>query len=70
MLSEPVLGGPADLHQAVQFVRLIDSVGPLIDPWIGVQVLIGLVAKVLLPGFVQNWLECGGFTIGSPMGVL
>ncbi len=61
MLAQAAERGAAQLHQAVQFVGLVDAVRPLFDARVDAGVLIGEVAQVLLPGVVQDAVQLGLF---------
>ncbi len=60
VFAQAIERGAANFHDAIQFVGLVDAVGPLIDARADSEILVSHVAKILGPGFVQDVRERGG----------
>ncbi len=60
-LADPIECGAPNLHQAVEFVGLIQPIRPPVGARIGLHILIRQIADVLRPCIVQDLCESGGF---------
>ena len=69
MLAEAVECGAAHAHEAIQLVRLVDAVRPLIGFRVRIGVLIGQVAQVGGPGVVEDLGQGGRVLAGRELAI-